>query len=38
MLGHLNVSEGRGLHSVEVTSSGEPLTNLDTQVLWFRAK
>ena len=38
MLGHLNVSEGRGLHSVEVMPSGEPLTNLENQVLWFRAK
>jgi streptogramin lyase len=38
MLGHLNVSEGRGLHSVEVTSSGEPITNLENQVLWFRTK
>jgi sugar lactone lactonase YvrE len=38
MIGHLDVSEPRGLHSVEQMPSGEPLTTLDNQVLWFRAK
>ena len=38
MIGHLDVSEPRGLHSVEHMPSGEPLTTLDNQVLWFRAK
>ena len=38
MIGHLDVSEFRGWHSVEQMPSGEPLTTLETQVLWFRAK
>ena len=38
MIGHLDVSEVRGLHSVEQMPSGEPLTTLDTEVLWFKAK
>jgi len=38
MIGHLDVSGVRGLHSVEQMRSGEPLTTLDTQVLWFKAK
>jgi DNA-binding beta-propeller fold protein YncE len=37
MLGHLNVSEASGLHSVEVMASGEPVTNLGNRLLWFRA-
>ncbi len=38
MLGHLVVSEKGGLHSVEQTASGEPVTVLGTRLLWFRAK
>jgi len=38
MLGHLDVAEPRGLHSVEQMPSGEPITNLENQVLWFRQK
>ncbi len=38
MLGHLNVPEKAGLHSMEQTASGEPLTVLANQVLWFRKK
>jgi 6-bladed beta-propeller len=38
MLGHLDVAETSGLHSVEVMPSGEPVTNLGNQLLWFRSK
>jgi len=38
MLGHLDVSEKGGLHSVEQTASGEPLTNLGSEVFWFHGK
>jgi hypothetical protein len=38
MLGHLDVPATSGLHSVEVMPSGEPVTNLGNQLLWFRAK
>jgi hypothetical protein len=38
ILGHLDVTEKGGLHSVEVMPSGEPLTNLSNQVLRFKAK
>jgi len=38
IVGHLTVSEKSGLHSVEVMPSGEPLTNLGSRVIWFRAK
>jgi 6-bladed beta-propeller len=38
MLGHLEVSEKGGLHSVELTASGEPLINLGNQLLWFQSK
>jgi 6-bladed beta-propeller len=38
ILGHLDVPEERGLHSVEQMPSGEPVTNLGSQLLWFRAK
>jgi streptogramin lyase len=38
MMGHLDVAEARGLHSVEQMPSGEPLTTLDSQVVWFKAK
>jgi DNA-binding beta-propeller fold protein YncE len=37
MLGHLDVSEDHGLHSVEQMPSGEPVTNQGNQLLWFRA-
>jgi sugar lactone lactonase YvrE len=38
MIGHLDVSEARALHSVEQMPSGEPLTGMDNGLLWFRAR
>ena len=38
MLGHLKVPEKAGLHSMEQTAGGEPLTVLANQVLWFKKK
>ena len=38
IMGHLDVPEERGLHSVEQMPSGEPLTTMGNQVLWFKAK
>jgi hypothetical protein len=38
ILGHLDVPEGRGLHSVEQMPSGEPVTTLDNRLLWFRTR
>lgn len=38
MLGHLDVSEERGLHSVEQMSSGEPIITFGNELLWFKAK
>jgi 6-bladed beta-propeller len=38
MLGHLDVTEVRGLHSVEQMPSGEPVTTLDNHLLWFKAE
>ncbi len=38
MLGHLDVPEKGGLHSVEQMPSGEPLVNLGSQALWFHTK
>jgi streptogramin lyase len=38
MLGHLTVPEKGGLHSVEQTSSGEPITVLANELLWFKKK
>jgi 6-bladed beta-propeller len=38
MLGHLDVADKGGLHSMEQTASGEPITVLANQLLWFRAK
>lgn len=38
MLGHLDVSEERGLHSVELMPSGEPVATLGNQLLWFKAR
>jgi DNA-binding beta-propeller fold protein YncE len=36
MLGHLAVKEPFGLHSIDLSPSGEPVTNLGNQILWFR--
>jgi DNA-binding beta-propeller fold protein YncE len=36
ILGHLTVAETSGLHSIEVSSSGEPIITLGNQLLWFR--
>jgi streptogramin lyase len=38
ILGHIEVTEKGGLHSVELTPSGEPVINLNNELLWFRAK
>jgi hypothetical protein len=38
ILGHLDVPEARGGHSVEQMPSGEPLTTLGNELLWFKAK
>lgn len=38
MLGHLTVPEKAGLHSMEQTPGGEPLTVLANQLLWFKKK
>jgi hypothetical protein len=38
MLGHLDVSEERGLHSVEQMASGEPIITFGNELLWFKAK
>jgi streptogramin lyase len=37
ILGYVEVKENGGLHSVEVTASGEPITNLGSHVEWFKA-
>jgi DNA-binding beta-propeller fold protein YncE len=37
ILGHLDVREAGG-HSVEQMPSGEPLTTMDNQLIWFKAK
>jgi 6-bladed beta-propeller len=37
-LGHLDVAGQHGLHSVEQMPSGEPVTNLGNEVLWFKAQ
>jgi DNA-binding beta-propeller fold protein YncE len=37
ILGHLDVPEAGG-HSVAVTPSGEPLTTVGDELLWFKAK
>jgi streptogramin lyase len=37
ILGYVEVMENGGLHSVEVTGSGEPITNLASHVEWFKA-
>jgi hypothetical protein len=38
MLGHVVVPEKFGLHSVEQSSEGEPITNLANQLLWYKKK
>jgi hypothetical protein len=38
ILGHIEVTEKGGLHSVELTPAGEPVINLNNELLWFRAK
>ncbi|MGA8441027.1 MAG: peptidyl-alpha-hydroxyglycine alpha-amidating lyase family protein [Candidatus Sulfotelmatobacter sp.] len=38
MLGHVEVTEVRGLHCVEQMPSGEPVTTLDNHLLWFKAE
>jgi 6-bladed beta-propeller len=38
ILGHLNVPEDRGGHSLEVMPSGEPLITLGNGILWFKKK
>jgi DNA-binding beta-propeller fold protein YncE len=38
MLGHIDVSEPGGLHSVEQMPSGETITTMGNHLLWFRAK
>jgi streptogramin lyase len=38
MLGHLDVADKGGLHSMEQTASGEPITVLANQLMWFHAK
>ena len=36
ILGHLDVLEDRGGHSLEVMPSGEPLITLGNELLWFK--
>jgi hypothetical protein len=36
IVGHLNVPETFGLHSIDLTSAGEPVTSLGNQILLFR--
>jgi DNA-binding beta-propeller fold protein YncE len=36
ILGHLHVPEAFGLHSIEITPLGEPVTVLGNHLLWFR--
>lgn len=38
ILGYVEVTEPGGLHSVEVSAAGEPITNLANHVKWFKAK
>lgn len=37
MLGHLELSEVRSGHAVELSSAGEPVTTSGDKLLWFRA-
>jgi hypothetical protein len=36
ILGHLDVPESMGLHTIDVSASGEPIVTLGNQLLWFR--
>jgi hypothetical protein len=36
ILGHLDISEARGGHSIELMPSGEPLITLGNELLWFK--
>jgi streptogramin lyase len=36
ILGYVAVTENGGLHSVEVSAAGEPITNLSNHVKWFK--
>ena len=36
ILGHLDVTQPFGLHSIDLTPSGEPVTSLGDQILFFR--
>ncbi len=38
MLGHLDVPEERGAHSIEQMPSGEPIITLGNELLWFKTK
>ena len=38
VLGYVSVPEKSGLHSVEVTHTGEPMTVVANHVMWFRAR
>jgi hypothetical protein len=36
ILGHLDVPDTLGLHSIEMSSTGEPVITLGNHLLWFR--
>jgi hypothetical protein len=36
--GDLDVAQARALHSVEQMPSGEPVTTMGNELLWFKAK
>ncbi len=38
ILGYVEVTDKGGLHSVEVSATGEPITNLANHVEWFKAR
>jgi|HubBroStandDraft_6_1064221.scaffolds.fasta_scaffold00054_39 streptogramin lyase len=38
ILGYVEVSDRGGLHSVEVSATGEPITSLGNHVEWFKAR
>jgi hypothetical protein len=38
ILGYVDVPEKSGLHSVEITAGGEPMTVVTSHVIWFRGK
>jgi hypothetical protein len=38
ILGYVEVTDKGGLHSVEISANGEPITNLANHVLWFKAR